>query len=438
MDDRHLRLLVRQNPWWQDEKLPLPQFERDLADKIRKYLEYRQIIAVVGLRRVGKTTLIKQILDGVDVPKNNICIISLDDIDFQKYEVVEELINYFLEYSQKNRKRILFLDEIQKLPNWADLLKTYYDLEENLKILISGSASLDISEKKETLAGRILTFHLPLLTYKEYVRYHGQISETPGKDLHREYDLIFNPKKERYERLFTEYLTKGAFPELLDTKNEEYVRKYVKESVVEKSIADISKTTGGDQRIIYELFRLLVGSNARLFEIKNLADTLQTNRNTISQYINHLEKAFLVKISYNYTGSVAKQVRTSKKQYCAHSSIVISMLDYPKDILNTEVTGHLVEATIANHLTRFSFWRTPQYEVDFILEEDNKTIPLEVKYKTHFNKKDTKGLNKFMDKYKIKKAYMITKDKLKKIKQDDKTIQYIPAWYYLLTTKANI
>ncbi len=61
--------------------------------------------------------------------------ISLDDIDFQNYNIVEELINYFLEFSDKNGMRYLFMDEVQKLPNWADLLKTYYDTEDNLMII---------------------------------------------------------------------------------------------------------------------------------------------------------------------------------------------------------------------------------------------------------------------------------------------------------------
>ncbi len=433
MEERHKRLLIKQNPWWGEEKIELPGFERDLVKDLLKYVEYKQIIAVLGLRRVGKTVLMKQIMHKLDAPKNNICYVSFDDIDFQKYEIAEDLINYFLEFSDKNKRRYLFLDEIQKLPNWADLLKTYYDIEENLKIFISGSASLEIKKYKETLAGRIVTFYLPILTFKEFARYFGMKEKISG-NLLREYDLKFATKKERYIELFESYLMKGSFPELLEITDEEFIRKYIKESVVEKAISDISKIAGENEKTIYELFRLLVNSNAQLFEIINLAGILKINRNLVSHYIDLLEKAFLIKISYNFTASVAKQVRASKKQYCAHSSIVVALLDYPFEILNTEVAGHLAESTIANNFDKFSFWRTPQHEVDIIIKANKKIIPVEVKYKAQIRKKDTRSLLKFMEEFKIKEGFVITKDVFKQEKIDDKEIFFIPAWVFLLAS----
>jgi len=373
----------------------------------------------------------KQIIQKLNASKNNICYISFDDIDFQQYRIAEDLINYFLEFSNKNEKRFLFLDEIQKLPNWADLLKVYYDIEENLKIFVSGSASLEIKEYKETLAGRILTFHLPILTFKEFVRYFG-MDYSLSENLFRDYDLKFITQKERYKELFELYLIKGAFPELLEIADKDFIRKYIKESVVEKAISDISKIALENEKIIYELFRLLVNSNAQLFEIVNLASILKINRNLVSSYLTLLEKTFLIKISYNFTASISKQVRASKKQYCAHSSVVIALLDYPIEILNTEVAGHLVEATIANNLENISFWRTPHHEIDFIIKSDNKIIPIEVKYKTRIDKSDIKSILKFMEEFQLKKGYIITKDLLEQQKINENELIFIPAWLFLL------
>lgn len=432
MEERHRKILVKQNPWWQKKKIEVPGFERNLIKDLQKYIEYKQILGIVGLRRVGKTILMKQIASKLKTPENNICYISLDDIDFQKYEIVEDLINYFLEFSDKNNRRYLFLDEIQKLPDWADLLKTYYDLEENLKIFISGSASLEIKKYKETLAGRLLTFHMPVLTFKEYVRYFGfeyEISE----NIIREYDLRFAANKEKYEELFENYLMKGAFPELLEITDKEFINKYIKESVIEKSISDISKIADENEKIIYELFRLLVNSNAQLFEIINLAGILKTNRNLVAHYIDLLEKAFLIRIGYNFTASVSKQIRASKKQYCAHSSIVIALLDYPPEILYTEVAGHLVEAAIVNSIEKISFWRNPQHEVDIIIKKDNAIIPVETKYKMQIDKKDIKSIKKFMQEFVVEQGFVITRNRLGIEKAGDKEIMFIPAWLFLLT-----
>ncbi len=433
MEERHKRLLIKQNPWWQGKKIELPKFERDLLKELLKYVKYKQIIAIVGLRRTGKTILMKQIIQKLKT-KNNIGYISFDDIDFQKYEIAEDLINYFLEFSVKTKRRFLFLDEIQKLPNWVDLLKTIYDTEKNLKIFISGSASLELKKYKETLAGRILTFYLPIFTFREFVRYFGLKEDISAKNLFREYELKFLTKKEKYKKLFEDYLVKGAFPELLEIKDKEFINKYIKESVVEKVVADIAKISKENEKVIYELFRLLANSNAQLFEIINISRILKINRNLASWYIDLLEKSFLIKVNYNFTSSVAKQVRTSKKQYIAHSSIVVALLDYPFEIINTEIAGHLVESTIVNNLGTTSFWRSPQKEeVDIIIKKQNQIIPIEIKYQNQINKSDLKYLLKFMGKFKIKKGIIITKDIFKKQKVEKKEIIFIPAWLFLLT-----
>ncbi|MCX9014617.1 MAG: ATP-binding protein [Candidatus Methanoperedens sp.] len=431
MEERHRLLLIKHNPWWKGEIPKYPEFKRDLLENILKYAGYKQIIAITGLRRIGKTTLLKQVIRTLEVPKNNICYISFDDIDFQKYEIAEDLINYFLEYSDKNTMRYLFLDEVQKLPNWADLLKTYYDTEDNLKILISGSASLELNQNKETLAGRILTFDMPVLSFSEFVRYYGMEPGFKTKDLFREYDLKFAGNKEKYKELFEDYLWRGAFPELLENSGDrEFIKKYIKESVIEKAIIDIARITGENEKIIYELFRLLANSNAQLFEIVNLSQLLKVNRNQVSNYINLLEKSFLINISYNFTKSVAKQVRTNKKQYLAHSSLVMALLDYPVGILNTEAAGYLVESVVANSIENGGFWRSPQKdEVDIVTKDK---IPIEVKYQSQITNSDLKSLLKFCNKFGADKGIIVTKNLLERREIDGREILLIPVWVFLL------
>lgn len=432
MEERHKQLLIKQNPWWKNIKVKLPDFERSLLEEILNYAEYKQIIAIIGLRRVGKTILMKQVINKLDAQNNNICYISFDDIDFQKYDIAEDLINYFFKYSDENAMRFLFLDEVQKLSNWTDLLKTYYDTEENLKIFISGSASLEIKKYKETLAGRILTFYLPVLTFREFVRYSGLEHKMRTEDIFREYDLIFSDRKEQYNDLFKEYLLKGAFPELLDVdiKNMDFISKYIKESVIEKAILDVARLTGEDEKTIYELFRLLANSNARLFEITNLSGILKVNRNLVSRYINLLEKSFLIKRSYNFTTSVAKQVRGSKKQYFAHSSMVMALLDYPFEVIDTEIAGHLVEGVIANNIEKSAFWRSPQKdEVDVITKDK---LPIEVKYQSRITKQDIKPMLKFCRKFNVDRGIIVTRGLLEKREIDNIEILLIPAWLFLL------
>ncbi|MFH1014247.1 MAG: ATP-binding protein [Thermoplasmatota archaeon] len=434
MEERHRLLLTKQNPWWKNEHITLPSFERDLHKELLKYISHKQILAIVGLRRVGKTILMKQLIQKLDVKKNNICYVSFDDIDFQTYTIAEDLINYFLEYSDKHTIRYLFLDEIQKLPNWPDLIKTIYDTEENIKIIMSGSASLDLQRYKETLAGRILTFQLPVLTFTEYLRYHAMPHTLTSNDIIHEYDVTFAEKKERYQELFKTYLVKGAFPELLDVdiQEKDFIKKYIKESIIEKAIVDIARITKEDEKVIYELFRLLSNSTARLFEIVNLANILTVNRNRVSRCISLLEQAFLLKITYNYTASVAKQVRANKKQYAAHSCIVITLLDYPFEVVSTELAGHLVEGIIANIIDHAAFWRTPQKDEVDIVVKGKEILPIEVKYQTQITSDDVKTLLKFCKKFRCNNGIVVTKTTLEKKTVDGVDILFIPAWFFLV------
>jgi predicted AAA+ superfamily ATPase len=149
--------------------------------------------------------------------------------------------------------------------------------------------------------------------------------------------------------------------------------------------------------------------------------------------LNLLEKSFLINVAYNFTSSVARQVRASKKQYSAHSSIVIAMLDYPFDILNTEITGHMVEAVISGNLEKTSFWRTPQKdEVDIILKEKGIILPIEVKYQQNITNSDATSVLKFCKKFGIRNGLMVTKELMEMRKIGDVEILFIPAWLFLL------
>jgi len=430
LEERIIRLLRKQNPWWEEEEVELPEFKRDLYKKIEEYMKRKQIIAIVGLRRIGKTILMKQIIQPLK-NKKNVCYISFDDKNFQNYELAEDLINYFMELST-NGKKYLFLDEIQKLPNWNDLLKTYYDLDENLKIVISGSSSLELKEKKETLAGRIFTFHLPILTFKEFVRYHRLKDSISFKNILDDYKRNFLLNKGWYLKLFNDYLLKGAFPEIIDEKDEEFIKRYINESVIEKVIFDLSKQIKPKREdILRELLLILAKNSAKLFEIQNISSALKVDRHLISRFVYLLEKTFLIKISHNFTASVIKQLRVNRKEYLAHPSIIISLLDYTFDIFNLEnEIGYLVETLVANNFEKLNFWRTPQKdEVDIIINK----MPIEVKYRNEITRKDIKGLVKFLDRFKLKEGYVITKDILKGEYIDDKRIMFIPAWLFLLT-----
>ena len=194
------------NHWWingkVDPELALP-FKRNIYAEIERHLDKRFIVALVGLRRVGKTTTLYQIIQSLierKVALANILFFSFDEASAKLDEVLDTYREMHNKDFRKERAYI-FLDEVQKCDNWENKIKKYYDIYPKLKFIISGSESLFIRRKtKETLAGRIFEFTLMPFTFREYLKFN-KIKEEYFK-----YETKIKP-------MFLKFAENGGFPE---------------------------------------------------------------------------------------------------------------------------------------------------------------------------------------------------------------------------------
>ncbi|MEM5812060.1 MAG: AAA family ATPase, partial [Candidatus Aenigmatarchaeota archaeon] len=133
-------------------------------------------------------------------------------------------------------KVYVFFDEVHKCKDWENKIKVYYDLNPNIKFFLSGSASLIVSKKaKESLAGRIYEFILKPLTFKEFL-------EMKNVKVSFEEAKLFNEKILLY---FVDFVRKAGFPEIINEDNDEKIKTYIKQSVIERIIyKDIPKEFG--------------------------------------------------------------------------------------------------------------------------------------------------------------------------------------------------
>ena len=381
--------------------------KRELYEKVLKLVPKKYIISIVGLRRTGKTTIMKQIIDELisqNVPRNNILYYSFDEPG-----EIEEIMNEYLKISGKElgkEKVYIFLDEIQKVKNWQDKLKIYYD-NYNIKFFISGSSSLFIRKKSESLAGRIIEFELDPLSFKEY--------------------LFFNDKTEWFknQRLFSAKLKEEfesyLFRQFIEIINEDIeTRKLYIESLARKIIfEDIPSVYSIEQpQVLLKLLRIISSSPGILINYKSLSSDLSINEKTLSGYIEIMEKAYLLFKIYNFSKNLLTSEKKLKKVYLKSTSFCISD---NKDI------SKLVENCVITQLKLNFFWRR-NLEVDGILLKKDKIIPLEIKYKDNIAKKDIKGIIKFMEKFKIKKGIVLTKNN----KSETKNLIFVPVWEFLL------
>lgn len=409
------KALFESNPWWR-QKLEIDYKDREIYQKLQKYLGVKQIIALTGLRRVGKTTIMLKIIKekiGSGFAPDNIVYFSFDN--FRDLDLSELIEVYSKEYGKniEGSKYLFLFDEIQKVNNWEEQVKRLYDLHTNFKIIISGSESLFIRKKsKESLAGRMFEFKVELLSFKEFLSFKGLNLKPTGL---YEKELL---------NVFEEFIFSGGFPELVGMKDNEFIKNYIRETVVEKVLfRDIPLIYPiRDVSILESIFKIISGNPGQIIEINKLASEVGLSRRVVSLYIGYLENSFLIKKVFNFSKNQRKTAKKLKKYYPT-----IPALGF---IYGTEdVKPKIFENTIVLQSGANFFWRDAyKNEVDIVLDEE-KIVPIEVKYGEI---KDIGGLLKFMDFFNVKEGFIISREGEKEQKINNKRISVIPAWKWFL------
>ena len=398
--------LERSNLWWKGD-FELDYKPRRVYEEIKKFIKNRQIISLTGLRRTGKTTiLLKAVKDSMaDYGKENIIYFSFDDFKDAK---LKDVIEAYFELMKKNsREPLLFLfDEIQKVSGWEEQLKRIYDENKNFKFVISGSESLFIRKgTRESLAGRIFEFQVKTLSFKEFLEFRG-----------KKFDNLALYKKEILSE-FKNFLYCNGFPEIIN-ENEEFIKKYIKENVVEKIIyRDIPQIVPIENpEILSQMLNIIAKEPGQIIQMDKIAKELNISRQTASNYLDYLEKSFLIRKLYNFSRNARKTQTRLKKYY--------PVILFPEEIENREIFGSVFETFAVNELNAEFFWRdTYKNEVDIILK-NKEIIPIEIKVSNI----ETKPLNLFISKFKLKGGIILTYDK----EETTGRIKIIPFYKYLL------
>jgi len=403
--------ILRANPWW-DENFSFSSDykEREVYKEIAKYLPTRQIVALTGLRRVGKTTImlniIKEKIEG-SFPRKNIFYFSFDEFSeiriLDLIDIYEELLGKL----NKSEKYLFVFDEVQKIKKWSEQIKVAYDLNLDLiKFIISGSESLFIRKKStESLAGRIFEFRVNPMTFKEFLDF----KDVKIKNIFLQREEIINN--------FKMYLVSNGFPEIIFA-DEEECRKYINETVIDKilfrdmvDVFDVKNVP-----LIKSIFDLIYNEPGQIININELAKELGFSRQMVSTYLEYLEEAYLLKKLYNYSRNARKTQRRLKKYY----PTIINPL------LIKDRFSKVFEQAIVIHTNSDYFWRdTFKNEVDII--NVDPLIAIEVK-SGDIKERNLKSLKRFIEKFKPKESIVISYETENKIGP----IKIIPAWKWLL------
>lgn len=408
-EDKIIEALERANKWWK-ETFSVEFKPRDIYTQIHKFFPKRQILALVGLRRTGKTTIMFKLIEDAlkIIEKNNIVYFSFDD--FKDVHLSDVLKSYerLLQKDTRKGKYLFLFDEIQKIDNWEEQIKRLYDENPQIKIVISGSESLFIRKKsKESLAGRIYEFHVKILNFREFLQFKE-----------KKYDNLLLYRNEILKE-FKNFLVSNGFPEIINEEKES-AAKYIKENVIERVLyKDIPQIVPIDDPSLLEaLYRIILEDPGEIVNLDELASELGMARQTVSIYLEYLERSFLIRKLYNYSKNPRKTYRRSKKYY--PTIITPNILD------KRELFGKVFESVLVNQLNAEFFWRDSfKNEVDVIQLEPLTAIEIK---SGDFKERDLISLQRFTKKFKPKQSFVLSYDLEKKINGLD----VIPFYKYLL------
>jgi len=393
---------------------------RETLTEILKWIEDKRIIILTGIRRCGKSTILKQIIANT----KNYCYVNFEGegfIDFQAKDF--ELLNEALIETYGNPK-IYFFDEIQNIDKFETFIRRLQDA--NKKIVITGSnASLLSKELGTRLTGRYKPFEVFPFSFKEFLEFKKiRISEKELYNVHNKVLMI---------QAFKEYLEVGGFPEYLKNKDPGYIQT-IYENILYRDI--ISRYNIKKQKTIKELANILSANISEKITYNSLKNNLTlSNAITVKEYISYLNNAYIFFELLKFDYSIKKQLNAPRKIYIidpALKTIGLQISQNKEKILENAIFLHL------RRVRKEIYYYSQKGECDFVIRDKLKiTEAIQACYElTDKNKKrEVDGLMEAMTEFKLSKGTIITLDQEDEIKIEGKTIKIIPAWKWMTNSQ---
>ncbi len=362
--------LLKHNLHWKQPYTNL--YERKLFQPIIDKLHLRQIHVLKGIRRSGKTTLFKLIINHLlkEVNSKSILYINLDDPYFTELYGESKNLYKLLEMSEKLtgvKVQYLFLDEVQNVKAWEKFVKAIYDNEVVKKIFITGSnSSLLDGEYATLLSGRYIQDRVTAPSFSEILNLRGIKSR---------FELI--DKKVEALTIVDEMMMFGSFFEVLQEPihKREIILSYYETIIFKDCIANNNLR---DAKTFKEVVNFLVSNSGNLYSYNSISKALGVNDNSIKEYIRVVEDAYMAQEMKQYSYSLKEQVKSKKKLYINDNGILAQTAfkfskDYGKNFENLVYT-ELIKAGYE------IFFHNKDFECDFIIKKEEKLLAIQVCY----------------------------------------------------------
>ena len=378
--------ILKHNSHWDSPYANL--HERDIFDEIIEKLHLRQIHVLKGIRRSGKTTLFKLIINHLmkSVESKSILYINLDDPYFTELYSDSKHLYRLLELSEKTtgvKVEYLFLDEVQNVHAWEKFVKAIYDNEVVKKIFVTGSnSSLLDGEYATLLSGRYLQNRVTAPSFSEVLKIN---------QINTRLDLIKN--KSKVLALIDDMMEFGSFFEVLREPKfkREIILSYYETIIFKDCIANNNLR---DAKTFKEISNFIVSNSTNLYSYNSLAKATGINDNSIKEYIRVLEESYLCAEIKQYAYALKEQIRSKKKIYINDNGFLAqTAFRFTKNL------GSTFENLVYTEFVKRGYeiyYYNKDFECDFICKKDDELIAVQVCYElnAHNRERELNGLLK--------------------------------------------
>jgi len=372
-------VLYKSNPWWEEE-YDFNGFSRErYIDELDKWIDNKDIIFLTGLRRVGKTSILKNYIakliqeKGID-PKD-ILYISLDLYVLDSYSIHDILLEYRKIHRFPSEKKVyLFFDEVTSKESYKQEFKNFYDLE-NVKIFASSSSASLLRDKNAYLTGRQRILEVMPLDFDEYLQFKKVSIKKADSHL--------------LESYFEEYMQDGGMPEYVLTGDVSYLQNLI-DNIIYKDI--IAHNHIRNNKVVEDFYKLLMERSGKQLSLNKIANIIDISVDSAKRYFGYFEETYLI-YSIEKFGKLNERLKSPRKIYASDVG------------LRNVVTGYRDKGAIYENLI---FLKIKQYdpsylyvdgiELDFITKNGQL---IEAKYNSKLNIKQQKLFDSFDAKEKI-------------------------------------
>lgn len=379
-----------------------------------KHIQSKEITVITGLRRSGKSTLLRQFAEHF----TNYHFVHFDDERLLNFSI-EDFDTMMVLLQKQHQHKVLFLDEIQNIPRWEFFVRRIY--EEGYKIFLTGSNSeLLSSEISSRLTGRYQKLELYPFSFAEFLSFHNQST-----------DNITSTQVSQILTYFDTYQKYGGIPEMVKHQDLEYIQRIYDDIIYRDLVVRFGIR---DVHTFRQLAQYIISNIGKPHTYSSLMKSVEMNNShTTKQYVSALEQAYLIFEHFPFEYSLKKQIRKAKKYYTIDNGLFQRI-----GFSMSEDRGRLLENSIFIELKRRQqkvFSLQQKNECDFVIKS-NHTISSAIQVCHEITKENKQreynGLLEAMQLGSLNEGILLTYNQEYRESIEGKSIVVMPAWKWLL------